>query len=277
MDRTFEKRGLFLRSFVRSLINNSKPKEAERKTLTEKKPTNIADDVLMQRIRQEIAKIAPALKSQFYKKNEEEPYELTAIKFPRPVVVKEIDKNKQASERINLGEITLEKIPLQEQIERGLLPPQQIFPQTKPQLQVPRNQIRRPIQLQQKMQRAPPIPMPQAPRQKSKFLRPSLIEKINIFGFAKLDPLLEDPAVEAIECPGPDKFVLAYKSGRVQPTKINLTSDEISQIMKEISDKTRIPLTSGVFRASLHRFNVTAVLSEFVGTRFILQKKPGPD
>ncbi|MEK6892901.1 MAG: hypothetical protein AABX07_01730, partial [Nanoarchaeota archaeon] len=183
------------------------------------------------------------------------------------------DKNE-----IQIGEITFEKMPLQEKKE--LMPARSInklqIPfkpqnlQSRPNIQLRRPLVilpRRPISYQN-------IPkLTGAPLQKSKFLHPSMIEKITIFGLAKLNGLLEDPNVQTIECSGPNKPVLIYKSGAIQPTNILFTADEIDVIMKEISDKTRIPLTTGVFRAALHRFIVTAVLSEFVGTRFIIQKK----
>jgi type IV secretory pathway ATPase VirB11/archaellum biosynthesis ATPase len=112
------------------------------------------------------------------------------------------------------------------------------------------------------------------PRQfnKSKIF-PSVIEKITILGTPKLDQFLQDPGVLTIECPGPEKPVVIYKDGVIQPTNVSLSLDEIESIMKEISDKTRIPLQRGTFKAALHKFVITAVMSDFIGTKFIIQKK----
>jgi len=107
------------------------------------------------------------------------------------------------------------------------------------------------------------------------FIKPAPIipEKTTLLGLEKLDKILLDAAVQTIECPGPDKQVLIYKSGSIQTANLSLTVDEISNIMKYVSEKTRIPISSGVFKAAYGNLVITAVMSEFVGTRFIIQKK----
>jgi len=89
----------------------------------------------------------------------------------------------------------------------------------------------------------------------------------------KLNTLVSDVGVEGIECLGPEKNILVKKSGRVQRTNILLTKEDIQKILKDFSEKTRIPLTKGTFKAVLGNLIMTAILSEFVGTKFILQKK----
>ncbi len=107
--------------------------------------------------------------------------------------------------------------------------------------------------------------------------RSSIIQKLNIIGMSKIENLLYDPTIQTLECPGPAKQVLVYKSGVIQATNISLTNEEINKIMNEISEKARIPLIPGIFKAAIGDFIVTAVISEFVGTRFIIQKKaPSP-
>ncbi len=103
---------------------------------------------------------------------------------------------------------------------------------------------------------------------------PAAPEKVTLLGLSQLDGILSDPYVQTIECPGPNKPLLIYKGGAVQASKFNLTSDEIKGIIKDISEKTRIPLASGVFKAAYGNLIITAVMSDFVGTRFMVQKKP---
>ena len=105
---------------------------------------------------------------------------------------------------------------------------------------------------------------------------PAAPEKTTILGLDKLDKILADIAVQTVECPGPNKQVLVYKSGSIQTANLSLTGDEIINIMKEVSQKTRIPIMSGVFKAAYGNLVITAVMSEFVGTRFIIQKKQLP-
>jgi hypothetical protein len=108
---------------------------------------------------------------------------------------------------------------------------------------------------------------------KSKEIHSSLPTLITVEALNKLNNLMLDPTVQTIECPGPGKQVTVYRSGFIQNTNIFLTTDEIKKIMSEISEITKIPIIPGVFKAALGNFVITSVVSEFVGTRFIIQKK----
>lgn len=88
----------------------------------------------------------------------------------------------------------------------------------------------------------------------------------------KINQLIFDPAVDSIECPGPYKNLLVNKSGAIQATNINLSPEETNEIMEEFSRITKIPISSGVFKGAIGKLIITAVISEFVGTRFIIQK-----
>lgn len=94
-----------------------------------------------------------------------------------------------------------------------------------------------------------------------------------ILGMEKINPLLADPAVISVECPGPDRPILINKSGRVQTSSIIMNTEEINKLMAEISKITRIPLIQGIFKAAFGKYIISAVVSDFVGTRFIIQKK----
>ena len=47
----------------------------------------------------------------------------------------------------------------------------------------------------------------------------------------------------------------------------------MSAFLKDLSDKTRIPLLPGLFKVVFQNLIVTAVISEFVGTKFIIEKR----
>ncbi len=89
----------------------------------------------------------------------------------------------------------------------------------------------------------------------------------------KLNSLISDPGIENIECIGPNKNVIVKKHGRLEKTGVLLTNNEIKQIIQDFSVKTKIPLVRGTFKAVLENLILTAVISEFAGTKFILQKK----
>lgn len=118
-----------------------------------------------------------------------------------------------------------------------------------------------------------PVPTPAQTIPKPLLSRPANMQKIEINSLAKIDSLLNDPAVQTIECPGPGKQILVYKAGVIQTTNLLLSIEEINNIMKEISEKTRIPIISGIFKAAFGDLITTAVISDFVGTRFMIQKK----
>ena len=81
-------------------------------------------------------------------------------------------------------------------------------------------------------------------------------------------------SVSSIECPGPGKQLILNKMGIVSPTGVSLTAEEINDIMKEISRRTRIPINQGLFKTAFDNLILTAVVSEFVGTRFLIERMP---
>lgn len=90
----------------------------------------------------------------------------------------------------------------------------------------------------------------------------------------KLRQMILDPTVQSIECPGPDKFITVARYGMIQTTNIKLSKEEINDMLKEISLRVRIPLITGVYKVRYQNLLITAVISEFVGTRFVMQKAP---
>lgn len=118
---------------------------------------------------------------------------------------------------------------------------------------------------------SPTIPSTMEP---SKFTMPiSTLPKIEgEINLGKLNIFLLDNEVTELECPGPDKFILVRKAGQVNLTKITLSQEEINEIIKSFSEKARIPVISGVFKTSIGNLTITAIISEFVGSRFIIYK-----
>ena len=88
----------------------------------------------------------------------------------------------------------------------------------------------------------------------------------------KLTPLVNDPSVQAIESPGSDQPLIIHRSGRKQKTRISLSEEEMNKLIDTFSAKTGIPLTQGVFKATLGKLTLTAIRSNFVGTRLVLSK-----
>ena len=90
------------------------------------------------------------------------------------------------------------------------------------------------------------------------------LEKLNIF--------IKDPRITVIECSGPGKLILAKTTGEIKVTKTSLTKEEIQKIIKTFSEKSKIPIISGLFKAAVGNLVITAVISDLVGSRFIITK-----
>ena len=93
-----------------------------------------------------------------------------------------------------------------------------------------------------------------------------------IISLGKLNYLIQDPRVTVIECPGPEKFILAKTTGQPAITKTSLNSHEIKEIIENFSQRAKIPIIPGLFKAAVGNLIITAVISELVGSRFILTK-----
>ena len=88
----------------------------------------------------------------------------------------------------------------------------------------------------------------------------------------KLNPLIKDPQVKVIECPGPEQNIMVTGTMGTQKTGIILNKDEISDIIDRFSKISKIPVHEGVFKVVFGRFIFMAIVSEIVGSRFTLRK-----
>lgn len=88
----------------------------------------------------------------------------------------------------------------------------------------------------------------------------------------KLNPLLDDMMVRAIECNGPDTPIFTLGRRGRKKTNIELNSEEIELILNSFSEISRIPISSGVYRVAVGRLLFSAIISEISETRFIISK-----
>ena len=91
--------------------------------------------------------------------------------------------------------------------------------------------------------------------------------------YGKITPLLNDPSVSTIECQGPKKQVMIIRAGQRQLTRIVLSAEDIKGILQKVSDTIHIPLLEGVFRAAADNFSINAVISQMIGSRFVIKKQ----
>ena len=107
-----------------------------------------------------------------------------------------------------------------------------------------------------------------------RFTQQSHLKAIPLGEYGKIDSLLKDPTITHIECSGQGKPIFVVRGSQKLPTKIILNKQDIAQFLNLTSQKSGIPLIEGVFRVSVDNFIVNAVISESIGSRFIIKKSP---
>lgn len=88
----------------------------------------------------------------------------------------------------------------------------------------------------------------------------------------KLNLLIKDPAVKVIECNGPDEHVFVRGNMGVKPTNTILSKEEIDKIIKKFSEISKIPAQEGIYRVVVGRLILSAIISEVVGSKFMIKK-----
>ena len=88
----------------------------------------------------------------------------------------------------------------------------------------------------------------------------------------KINSLVRDPLVKIIECNGPDeKIVVMGQMGR-KNTTIILNKEEIEDVIKKFSEATKIPISEGIYKVVIGKLILSAMVSEVIGSKFIITK-----
>lgn len=103
-------------------------------------------------------------------------------------------------------------------------------------------------------------------------IKPEYQPRPQELNLGKLEPILQDPMIQSIECTGPGKNILVNKFGKINVTKIVLTREDINEIITNFSNLAQIPLIDGILKAAVGNLMMSAVTSEIVGSRFILNR-----
>ncbi|MCX6747128.1 MAG: hypothetical protein NTU63_03275 [Candidatus Pacearchaeota archaeon] len=103
------------------------------------------------------------------------------------------------------------------------------------------------------------------------YLRPIATSEAEI-DLGKLNPLVKDPAVKVIECNGPEEYVLVGGTMGTKPTDILLSKEELTEIINKFSEFSKIPVQEGVYKVVAGGLILSAVVSEVIGSKFIIKK-----
>jgi len=113
------------------------------------------------------------------------------------------------------------------------------------------------------------IPEPVLPKD-LQYLKP-LPTKANI-DLGRLNPLIQDPLIRAIECNGPDENIIITRTRDTKRTDIVLNKTEIDEIINKFSEASRIPLQEGVFKVAVGNLVMLAIISNIISSKFIIKK-----
>ena len=91
-----------------------------------------------------------------------------------------------------------------------------------------------------------------------------------IFELGKLTNFTMDKTISTIECRGPNMPVAIKKENSVFMTNINLSEEEIREIIGRFSRESKVPLAP-VFKASIKDLSMTAITSA-TGSRFLIRR-----
>jgi len=138
---------------------------------------------------------------------------------------------------------------------------------------IPRPQARVAPRAMPPQRMAPPMPQARAPPVQPMMQMPAAPQGAGLSqDYGKITPLLNDPSVSTIECSGAGKPLMIIRAGQKMGTKISLSAAEIKEVLQKVSDAVHIPLLEGVFRAAVDNFSINAVISEMIGSRFVIKK-----
>lgn len=90
----------------------------------------------------------------------------------------------------------------------------------------------------------------------------------------QLKTILEDSSINAIECQGPNKPLVLRRQGATVLSSITLSETEIQKQINQWAGNTNSPITNGVLRADNENLTITAVVSDLIGSRFMVIRKP---
>lgn len=93
-------------------------------------------------------------------------------------------------------------------------------------------------------------------------------ESITLNG--SIDSLLNDAEIRIIECS--EGIVKVDGNIGMKEAEFKLNEREIKDIIKRFAEKAKIPFTEGLFKARIGNLTINAVVSDMIGSRFLITK-----
>ncbi len=106
------------------------------------------------------------------------------------------------------------------------------------------------------------------------YLKPVPVTTTEIDLF-KLNPIMKDPAVRVIEG-NPDEKVKVTGVMGAKQTDIVLNKEDIDRIISKFAELSKIPASEGIYRVAVGNLVLSAVISEVIGSKFVIRKVIAP-
>jgi hypothetical protein len=90
--------------------------------------------------------------------------------------------------------------------------------------------------------------------------------------FGKLSPVIQNPSINVIECPGPGREIIIRTYNIRKPYPIVLSKEEMQKLVEQFAEKAKVPIISGLMRAWIDKFMISATIVNDQVENFILQK-----
>jgi len=86
---------------------------------------------------------------------------------------------------------------------------------------------------------------------------------------ARIDSLLTGD-IKVIECANGN--IRVKRNGEFEQTTLFLNESEVKDLIKKFSEMTKMPISDNIFRATINNFAITAIVSDKIGSRFLITK-----
>jgi len=93
------------------------------------------------------------------------------------------------------------------------------------------------------------------------------------FDLGKLNPLIADDVITTIQCDGANLPLKIIRERRTEEISLVLGEDEIRSVIRAFSAASGQPVTEPIFTAQANDLQISAQISVFQGTRFVIRKK----
>jgi hypothetical protein len=98
------------------------------------------------------------------------------------------------------------------------------------------------------------------------------VQVIQESSYGRLGNFINDRSIIYIECSGYNIPISVTKLNQKQKTNISLTEGEVKSFLNYISEKSKIPIIDGVFRIVVDGMLINGVVSDSIGTKFMIKK-----